>query len=120
MKIKLDENMPASLVKNLAALGHDVDTIPQEGLAGEKDSQVWASAQREGRFLITQDLDLSDVHRFAPGTHHGILLVRLHEPGRPVMSNKVITLFENEEVEGWLTYFVDASDQKIRVQRPSK
>jgi hypothetical protein len=34
-------------------------------------------AQRAGRFLVTQDLDFSDVRRFEPGSHHGLLLVRL-------------------------------------------
>jgi len=32
MKIKLDENIPASLSTRLAALGHDVDSVPEEGL----------------------------------------------------------------------------------------
>jgi hypothetical protein len=73
MKIKLDENLPTSLVADLTALGHDVDTAPTEGLAGHPDSDVWRAAQSAGRFLITQDLDFSDVRAFAPGTHHGIL-----------------------------------------------
>jgi len=30
MKIKLDENLPASLIGILVQLGHDIDTIPQE------------------------------------------------------------------------------------------
>jgi hypothetical protein len=28
MKIKLDENLPRSLVSTLTAVGHDVDTFP--------------------------------------------------------------------------------------------
>jgi hypothetical protein len=32
VKIKLDENLPATLVEPLAALGHDVDTVPQEAI----------------------------------------------------------------------------------------
>ena len=40
MKIKLDENMPSSLVAALSALGHDVDTAPAEGLAGHSDPNV--------------------------------------------------------------------------------
>ena len=31
MRIKLDENLSADLVEDLAALGHDVDTAPSEG-----------------------------------------------------------------------------------------
>lgn len=35
MRIKLDENLPAGLVPLLAALGHEVDTVPAEGIGGE-------------------------------------------------------------------------------------
>jgi len=73
MKIKLDENLPSSLVVDLSALGHDVDTAPAEGLAGRPDPDVWRAAQTAERFLITQDLDFSDLRAFAPGTHYGIL-----------------------------------------------
>ena len=56
MKIKLDENLPSTLVAVLQAAGHDVDTVPGEGIAGASDPQVWAAAQSAGRLLITQDL----------------------------------------------------------------
>ncbi|WP_436611369.1 DUF5615 family PIN-like protein [Sorangium sp. So ce1024] len=68
MRIKLDENLPSSLVEALAQLGHDVDSVPQERLQGSSDPDIWAAAQAEGRFLVTQDLDFSDVRQFAPGT----------------------------------------------------
>ncbi|HTE69448.1 MAG TPA: DUF5615 family PIN-like protein [Actinomycetes bacterium] len=34
MKLKLDENLPASAAESLRTLGHDVDTVADEGLAG--------------------------------------------------------------------------------------
>lgn len=40
MNIKLDENLPAELVGILAVTGHDVDTVPDEGLAGRPDPEV--------------------------------------------------------------------------------
>jgi predicted nuclease of predicted toxin-antitoxin system len=119
MKIKLDENMPAGLSQTLSQLGHDVDTIPQEGLSGAIDETVWRAAQQEGRFLITQDLDFSDIRRYAPGTHHGLLLVRLRDPGRQALKKKVTRLFESEDVETWATCFVVATDQKVRIRRPA-
>ena len=48
MRIKLDENLPASLVADLVALGHDVDAVPREGLAGRKDPAVWQASQQAG------------------------------------------------------------------------
>jgi hypothetical protein len=37
VKIKLDENIPASAGPRLATLGLDVDTVLAEGLAGKTD-----------------------------------------------------------------------------------
>lgn len=59
MRLKLDENIPASGAARLAALGHDVHTVRDEGLGGRPDDDVWHAAQAEDRFLVTQDLDLS-------------------------------------------------------------
>jgi predicted nuclease of predicted toxin-antitoxin system len=77
VKIKLDENLPERLVATLAALGHDIDTARAERLNGQADPYVWSATQAAKRFLITQDLDFSDVRRYEPGTHVGLLLVRL-------------------------------------------
>jgi hypothetical protein len=63
VKIKLDENLPERLVAVLAALGHDIDTVRAERLNGQADPNVWSATQATKRFLITQDLDCSDVWR---------------------------------------------------------
>ncbi len=55
MNIKLDENLPHQLVQFLTDLGHDVDTVPDEHLAGRDDGVVWAAAQTAGRFLLCAD-----------------------------------------------------------------
>ena len=99
MRLKLDENLPADLVADLTALGHDVDTAPAEGLAGRDDPAVWAAAQAAQRLLITQDLDFSDARTFAPGTHCGLILVRLREPNRSRLCERVLAVFQTEAVE---------------------
>jgi len=118
MNIKLDENLPSRLVSRLAQLGHDIHTARDEGLSGARDPEIWEAAQREGCFLITQDLDFSDARRFSPGTHSGILLVRLREPSRGSLTARVEALFRGEDVESWTGCFVVATDRKIRVRRP--
>ena len=119
MKLKLDENLPESLVAELAAMKHDADSVRQEGLAGRDDPTVWAAAQEAGRFLITQDLDFSDVRRFQPGTHHGLLLVRLPEAGRVALTRRVAEVFSREDVGSWAGCFVVLSGHKLRVLRPA-
>ena len=120
MKIKLDENLPSRLAALLGSLGHDVQTVQEEGIVGKVDSVIWEAAQREARFLITQDLDFSDARCFAPGSHCGILLIRLRAPSRRELSKRVEDLFREEDVSQWSRCFVVATDRKIRVRRPSK
>ena len=102
----------------LAALGNDVDTVEGEGLCGEDDPVIWDAAQESSRFLITQDLDFSDLRRFQPGTHAGILLLRLAQPGRAALLEKIRTIFETENTESWKQCFVVATERKIRVLKP--
>ena len=118
MKVKLDENLPESLLTELAALNHDMDNVRQEGLAGHDDPNVWAAAQAANRFLITQDLDFSDVRKFQPGTHHGLLLVRLPNAGRVALTRRIVEIFRRENVESWAGCFVVLSGHKLRVLRP--
>jgi predicted nuclease of predicted toxin-antitoxin system len=118
MRIKLDENLPLRLASSLKNLNHDVQTVWGEGLTGHADREIWEEAQREGRFLITQDLDFSDSRQFTPGSHHGILLIRLRSPNRRDLIVRVGELFQNENVNGWLGCFVAATERKLRVLKP--
>jgi predicted nuclease of predicted toxin-antitoxin system len=97
MRAKLDENLPLRIATRLRDLGHDVHTTQQENLSGCEDSKLWAQAQREGCTLITQDLDFSDSRRFAPGTHHGVVLVRPHAPSRSRLAERLDEVFQREQ-----------------------
>jgi len=118
MKFKLDENVPVDLVRVLADIGHDADTVPQEALTGRPDSVIWACTQEAERLLITQDMDFADTPRFAPGSHNGILLPRLGSPSRRQLIERIGRLFLNEPVEEWHGSFVVVTDRKLRVRRP--
>jgi len=112
MKITLDETLPARLAPILRPLGHD------EQLVGRPDEEIWEAAQKESRFLITQDLDFSDTRRFAPGSHKGILLIRLDAPSRQNLLERIHELFQTENAVEWVGCFVVATERKIRIQRP--
>jgi predicted nuclease of predicted toxin-antitoxin system len=118
VRLKLDENIAASAAVRLAAAGHDVHTVPQEGLNGRPDADVWAAAQAEQRFLVTQDLDFSDERRFAAGTHAGILLVRLPDAEQWRVADYVSAWLSTPEARTWERCFVIATPNKVRVRRP--
>ncbi len=119
MKLKLDENIPLSAKTRLARVGFDTDTVLDEGLGGHPDPDVWAAAQSEGRFLITQDLDFSDVRVFAAGTHHGVLIVRLPDADQWRVADYLVAWFSGAEAKSWVRCFVVATPHKVRVIRPS-
>jgi predicted nuclease of predicted toxin-antitoxin system len=77
VKFKLDENLPASAAAILASAGHDVDTIPAEGLTGAPDPDVVFAATGAGRILISLDVGLGDIRAYPPGSHAGIMVLRL-------------------------------------------
>jgi predicted nuclease of predicted toxin-antitoxin system len=118
MRIKLDENLPLHRAASLDDLGHDVHTTHHEDLIGHCDRDIWMAAQAESRFLITQDLDFSDIRRYAPGSHAGILLVRLHSPSRRNLIARVESVFHSENVNQWQGCFVVVTERKIRVRKP--
>jgi predicted nuclease of predicted toxin-antitoxin system len=119
MKLKLDENLPEALVGELTTLGHKVDNVRLEGFAGQNDDNIWGAAQENGRFLITQDLDFSDIRKFAPGTHCGLMLVRLRNPGRKALAERIKEAFAVQDAESWARCFVLLTDHKLRVRRPA-
>jgi predicted nuclease of predicted toxin-antitoxin system len=76
VKFKLDENLPVSSAAILARAGHDVDTVGEEGLSGAPDPEVVA-ATAAGRVLISLDVGLADIRAYSPGSHAGIVVLRL-------------------------------------------
>jgi predicted nuclease of predicted toxin-antitoxin system len=80
VKIKLDENLPATTGSIFAEAGHDVDTVADEGLAGSDDPTVSRVASEAARLVITLDRGFGDIQRYPPGTHAGILVLRLDNP----------------------------------------
>ncbi|HKY40636.1 MAG TPA: DUF5615 family PIN-like protein [Polyangiaceae bacterium] len=118
MRLKLDENLPQSVAPRLAALGFEVDTVLDENLGGRDDDTVWAAAQAEQRFLVTQDLDFSDARRFAPGTHAGVLIVRLPDSEQWRVADHLVAWFSDADARTWVGCLVVATPNKVRVSRP--
>lgn len=76
LRFKCDENIPRDAATLLRDRGHEVHTVHDEQLAGETDPTVVALCGREGRLLITLDLDFADVREYPPGKVPGILVLR--------------------------------------------
>ena len=77
MKLKLDENLSERGRELLTAAGHDVSTVALQGLQAEADEEVIQVCRKEGRALVTLDLDFANPLRFPPTDYTGIAVLRL-------------------------------------------
>lgn len=82
MKFKLDENLPAELASDLRGLGHQADTVFEEGLAGAADPVILAAAHTEGRVILTLDKGIASLQNYPPENFSGIVLFRPEASGR--------------------------------------
>ena len=119
MRLKLDENIPESAAPRLAALGFDVDTVLGEKLGGRSDPEVWTATQAERRFLVTHDLDFSDARKFTPGSHEGLLIIRLPDSEQWRVGDHLVGWFSDPDARSWARCLVVATPHKVRVLRPS-
>ena len=83
MKLKLDENLSERGQALLAAAGHDVSTVALQRLQAEPDKVVIEACRREGRALVTLDLDFANPLDFVPIDYAGIAVLRLPKKATP-------------------------------------
>jgi predicted nuclease of predicted toxin-antitoxin system len=91
VRLKLDENLGRRWTDQLRSVGHDVDTVLDEGLSGAADGDVLAVAVQANRVLITLDLDFANPVRFPPAPTPGIAVLRVRERPERVDFDAVVS-----------------------------
>jgi predicted nuclease of predicted toxin-antitoxin system len=116
MRVLVDENIPKVTVQALTELGHDVLDIRGTYQQGTDDENLWMLAQSQSRLLVTTDKGFVD-HR--DENHHGILIVRLHQPNEERIHARVMTAFRQFAEQDWpgLTVVMRDNVQSVRRAR---
>jgi predicted nuclease of predicted toxin-antitoxin system len=77
MKLKLDENIDLRVVTFLRLAGHDVATVPAQGLMSASDLEVINVCRNEDRCLVTCDRGFGNRLKYNPSEYGGIVIIRL-------------------------------------------
>jgi predicted nuclease of predicted toxin-antitoxin system len=118
VRIKLDENLPESAQSALADAGHDTDTAHAEGLDGADDPEVLAGAAADGRLLITLDRGLGDIRTYPPGSHGGVLVIRLDHQSPREIRRAVDRISTSVDLDDLARCIAVWRDGELRVRRP--
>jgi predicted nuclease of predicted toxin-antitoxin system len=117
MNFKLDENLHPDHGEILRERGHDIITVHDQGLRGREDQEIAEVCHREGRVLLSFDLDFSNIIMFPPENYAGLIVLRLRSKGRKLVRKvleHVLDRLDQEPVAGRL-WIVD--EQRIRIHR---
>jgi predicted nuclease of predicted toxin-antitoxin system len=77
VNLKLDENIDTRVVTLLRLAGHDVATVPGQGLMSAPDAEVIEVCRSEGRCLVTCDRGFGNRIKYNPSNYAGVVIIRL-------------------------------------------
>jgi len=100
------------------ALGHDVDTVVMEQLVGAEDPDVLAASTMEGRFLVTLDRGLGDIRAYPPGSHGGIVVLRVDSEDAASVTDSLRNFLSSEDLGDLTGCIVVIRGHLARIRRP--
>ena len=118
MRVKIDEDLPRQIAELFAQHDYEAATVVEQGWQGLSDEQLWPQVQQEGRLLVTADKGFADLRTYPPGSHSGVLLLRLDEESRRGYLELIRTVLRQLDVETLAGAVIVASPRGIRIRKP--
>ena len=119
MRIKLDENLPVSLAAGL--------TGPVATTWKQWPARAWSarltfpySVPRfsEERMIFTLDRGFGDIRAYPPGSHPGIVVLRVDDQSARAVTRAALTLVDGHDLEDLAGTVAIAQHGGLRVRRP--
>jgi predicted nuclease of predicted toxin-antitoxin system len=115
----IDESLSRAVATALAAAGHDTLDARDCGLRGAPDGTVHARAVSEDRVLVSGDTDFANTLRFRPGTHPGIVVLRVPNEWSPAeRAHRLVHALDEALLATIAGTTVIVAPARVRVLRP--
>jgi predicted nuclease of predicted toxin-antitoxin system len=115
--IKVDEDLPSEVCDLLRDAGYDARTVIEQGMAGVADEALWQTVQQERRCLLTADKGFANAVHFPPGSHEGVVLLRLARESRAGYVRLVQAMLASLNLESVRGAIVVIAPDVIRIHR---
>jgi predicted nuclease of predicted toxin-antitoxin system len=117
VKLKVDENLPEEIADLLTRHGYDAVTVADQGWRGMADPDLWQGIQDEGRWLVTADKELADRRHRPPGTHAGVILLRLSRENRREYLRLAQRVIDDVNLDDAAGAVIVLTDRGLRIRR---
>lgn len=120
MRFLLDANIPRSAIEAVTTCGHEVEFARDIGLSDAPDTRIAQRARQTGAALVTRDLDFSDIRRYPPDQHAGIVVLRLPDHATAAEIVIVLSRFlaERRFVENLSSRLAIVDENRVRFRPP--
>jgi predicted nuclease of predicted toxin-antitoxin system len=114
MRILANENIMATVIRELRNRGHDALWV-KESMPGAADAALLSRAQSEQRIVLTQDKDFGELaFRFGLPAECGVILARPSGDGPESDANQLIAIIESRD--DWPGSFSVISQGRLRMR----
>lgn len=114
MHLLVNENVTATVIRELRQRGHDVLSV-KESMRSEQDDVILARAQTEKRIVVTHDKDFGELaFRCQLPASCGVILFRLSGSDRDTDNERVLEAIESRA--DWAGHFSVVTDDRIRMR----
>lgn len=81
VRFLIDADLSPTVAYALEAAGHDCVYVPDVFAPRTADPVIAVYARQESRCIITRDFGFSDIRRYVPRDHHGIVVLTVPPEG---------------------------------------
>src|SRR3989344_5492267 len=118
VQLLFDANMSRRTAEEARSIGSDAIHVSEIGMGSVEDIQIYETATRQGRILVTFDLDFVRLMSVTAGQSASIIVFRLTDQTLASVSNAFLRLFRSDawallQAQG-MTVIV--SEHRIRVR----
>ena len=113
----VDENISPLTISFIKSLGYEIITIKEAGLSSLSDEHIINYAKTNKLALITFDKHFSNILQYPPGSHYGIIRIRIHPPLINVIHNSLKNYFSSFSIGNLKGSLIIIEEKGYRVRK---